>query len=159
MALRVVLRHGHTGCCGTREGNGAGNLRDDGNPFTLKVLHELTVECAVGIEVVDDDIRFCASAGLTHDIERSQRRLHVARARKHGHEDEIRRAAPIVHTAHEHARRIDNLKIALLRKIRVIADLMDGTALRVGSDERHGLAATLKRKGKLVRDGGLANLM
>ena len=24
MALRVVLRHGHTGCCGTREGNGAG---------------------------------------------------------------------------------------------------------------------------------------
>ncbi len=34
---------------------------------------------------------------------------------------------------------------------------MDGTALRVGSDERHGLAATLKRKGKLVRDGGLAD--
>lgn len=157
MALRVVLRHGHTGCCGTREGNGAGNLRDDGNLLALKVLHELTVECAVGIEVVDDDIRFCASAGLTHDIERSQRRLHVARARKHGHEDEIRRAAPIVHTAHEHARRIDNLKIALLRKIRVIADLMDGTALRVGGDERHGLAATLKRKGKLVRDGGLAD--
>ena len=59
--------------------------------------------------------------------------------------------------AHEHARRIDNLKIALLREIRVIADLMDGTALRVGSDERHGLAATLKRKGKLVRDGGLAD--
>ena len=45
----------------------------------------------------------------------------------------------------------------VLREIRVIADLMDGTALRVGSDERHGLAATLKRKGKLVRDGGLAD--
>lgn len=157
VAVRAVLRDRLALGCGLRERDRAGHLRDDRHPLGLKELHELLVELAERVEVVDHEADCRSRAGVLGDLVGAHGRLHIARAREHRDEDDIGGAAPIAHAVVQDTRRIDNLVIAGLGVIRVIADLVDGAALRVGGYERHRGASALKREGQFVGEGGLSH--
>ena len=157
VAVRAVLRDRLALGCGLREGDRAGHLRDDRHLLGLKELHELLIELAERVEVVDHEPYGRIRAGVLGDFIGAHGRFHIARAREHGDEDDVGGAAPIAHAVVQDARRIDNLVIAGLGVVRVIADLVDGAALRVGGYERHRGASALKRERQLVGEGGLAD--
>ena len=157
VAVRAVLRDRLALGCGLRKGHRTGHLRDDRNLFGIKELHELLIELTERVEVVDHEAYRRVRAGVLGDFVGAHGRLDIACAREHGDEDDIGGSAPIAHAVVQDASRIDNLVIAGLGIIRVIAYFVDGAALRVGGDERHRGASALKRERQLVGECGLAH--
>ena len=159
VAAFVVLRYGLSGCRRPGQGCGTWNLGEDRNAFLFQIRHQFAVKVSEGIEVVyqKEDARLCP--GFPRQLVGPHGWFHVPRARKHRNQDEVRIAAPFADTVLEDSGGIYHLEVALFCPLRFQTSFVYASSLRVGGDERHGPAPALKRKSKLVGDGGLRCFM